>query len=78
MLYLEQPSNTLLYVYTFLFIHLPIDGHLGCAQLSALVIATLNLAIDCLLLLTLGMLLEVEYLDHTVILFLTSFKLNLL
>lgn len=43
---LPQPSSTLLYVYTFLFIHFPVDRHLGCAQFSAVVIATLNMAVE--------------------------------
>lgn len=61
-----QPSTILLSVHT-LFTHLPIGEHSGYAQLSAVVIDTLNMAVQLSIALTLGIHLEVEYLDYIVI-----------
>lgn len=64
-----QPSTILLSVHTFLFTHLPINGHSGYAQLSAVVIDALNMAVQLSIALPLGIHLEVEYLDYIVIVF---------
>ena len=63
------------YVYHSLFIHLSVDGNLGCFYLLAIVNASMNIGIkvsESLLSVLLDIHLRVELLDHMAILCLTS------